>query len=419
MRKIDNAISPKRETLSPVTPVMAETNQKLLDWLPASVLVPYLITAIALALAYGSSFLLVDAMQFAGFQASAAGGIVSAGIIATLIGAIFAGRLAEYTGILPLIAVSSLVMAAAMTSFALVGTGGLAFAYAGGVLLGFGWAVFYTLAPIQLIDRLKPSARLEALTLLSGSQMLGIGGSAPLGHFIADQIGNPSAAYAFYAVFCVVAAVFAMFVQTRLKRQPQLSARAVALSVPTSLSILRGKTVLPVIMMGIGACIFAGLSTFQSIYAASRGLSPNVFFLTFTVTTVALRFSLASMIGKLPLARLALALFVTTLIGIGLLVLNSGSALLYVFASVLFAVGYGLTYSTLNAMVVNLASERGLSISVASQVFALAYFVGSFGFPYFGGLLIAAHGIDVAMLAMAGLVAINIAIISQTLRRPM
>ncbi len=133
---------------------------------------------------------------------------------------------------------------------------------------------------------------------------------------------------------------------------------------------------LPVVMLAIGACTFAGLSTFQSIYAETRGLSPNVFFLTFTVTTVTLRFSVAGMIGKLPLGRLALTLFVTTLIGIGLLVLNPGSELLYVVATVLFAIGYGLTYSTLNAMVVNLAGERGLSISTASQVFTLAYFRG-------------------------------------------
>ncbi len=147
------------------------------------------------------------------------------------------------------------------------------------------------------------------------------------------------------------------------------------------MSILWGRTVLPVVMLAIGACTFAGLSTFQSIYAETRGLSPNVFFLTFTVTTVTLRFSVAGMIGKLPLGRLALTLFVTTLIGIGLLVLNPGSELLYVVATVLFAIGYGLTYSTLNAMVVNLAGERGLSISTASQVFTLAYFRGFVRIP--------------------------------------
>ncbi|MDX8442333.1 hypothetical protein [Mesorhizobium australafricanum] len=57
---------------------------------------------------------------------------------------------------------------------------------------------------------------------------------------------------------------------------------------------------------------------------------------------------------------------------------------LYIAATILFATGYGLTYSTLNAMVVNLAGERDLSAPVASQVFTLGYFVGLFGFPYVG-----------------------------------
>jgi hypothetical protein len=273
------------------------------------------------------------------------------------------------------------------------------------------------LAPIQLIHCLKPASRLEALTLLSGSQMLGIGIAAPLGRFLAGRLGGPAAAYVCFGVFCVLAAVFVLFIRPKIKNLPQLPMQAVALSLDTTLSILRAKTVLPVVTMAIAACTFAGLSTFQSLYAQSRNLAPDVFFLTFTITTVALRFSVASLIGKLPLGRLAVMLFVVTLGGIGLLALNGGNVTLYIFATILFATGYGLTYSTLNAMVVNLAGERNLSVPVASQVFTLGYFVGLFGFPYVAGNLIALNGIDAALLAMIGLVAVNIAIASVTLKR--
>ncbi len=135
------------------------------------------------------------------------------------------------------------------------------------------------------------------------------------------------------------------------------------------------------------------------------------------MTTVALRFTVASTIGKLPLGRLVLALFVATLLGIGLLLANTGYSLVYIPATVLFATGYGLTYSNLNAMIVNLAGERGLSIPVASQVFTLGYFIGSFGFPYIAGNLIAARGIDAALLVMMGLVAANIAIAGWLMRK--
>ncbi|NTB87670.1 MFS transporter [Agrobacterium tumefaciens] len=409
MKNTDNTTHQATEALS--KPVTADTAQDMLaDRLPVGLFAPYLMTAVALAMAYGSSFLLADTLRAAGYAASTAGSIVSVGTVATLVGSLFAGRLAERTGILPLVAVSASIMAAAMACFAMIGTGGLPLAYVGGLLLGLGWAIFYMLAPIQIIHCLKPSARLEALTLLSGSQMLGIGVSAPLGRVIAEHFGGPGNAYAFYAAFCALAAAFSLMIRKRMAVQPQLPMRAVALSVPATLSILRAKTVAPVIMMGIAACTFAGLSTFQSLYADSRGMTPDIFFLTFTVTTVALRFSVASMIGRLPLGRLVFALFVATLLGIGLLVANAGSSVIYILATILFATGYGLTYSTLNAMVVNLAGERGLSIPVASQVFTLGYFVGLFGFPYFAGSLIATHGIDTALLAMIGLVTANIAI---------
>ena len=423
MTNIDNASERNTETLLAAEMARSEphlvapeaTEALLADRLPVGAFAPYLLSAVALAIAYGSSFLLADMLRVAGYGASKAGAVVSAGTVATLIGSVFAGRLAERIGILPLVGASALTMAAAMSCFSLISVGGLLLAYVGGLLLGLGWAVFYMLAPIQVIHCLKPSARLEALTLLSGSQMLGIGLSAPIGHFIAQRFGTPTIAYALYAAFCGLAAAFAMLARRQLKSQPQLPMRAVALSFTSIKSILRTRTAMPILMMGIAACTFAGLSTFQSIYAQSRGLSPDAFFLTFTVTTVALRFSVASLIGKLPLSRLAMTLFVVTLLGILLLAVNTGSSLLYIGATILFATGYGLTYSTLNAMAVNLAEERSLSVPVASQVFTLGYFVGLFGFPYVAGHLIAGRGINSVLTTMMGLVVLNLVVVVLTL----
>lgn len=419
MRDLDNTSHSIGETLSPAskpTP-QATTADLLADSLPASVLAPYFLAAVALAMAYGSSFLLTDLLHSAGYNGAQAGAIVSAGILATLIGSLFAGHLAQRVDIPLLVAVSAAVMAAAMICFAFTASGRLSFAYVGGVLLGFGWALFYMLAPIQLINCLKPASRLQALTLLSGSQMLGIGIAPPLGHFIAGRLGGTVAAYVCCGVFCTMAAMFMLLIRPTIKKQPQLPMHAVALSLSTGLSILRNSTVLPVVAMGIAACTFAGLSTFQSLYAQSRGLTPDIFFLTFTITTVALRFSVAPLIGRLPLRPLAVTLFLVTLAGIGLLTINQGNLTLYIAATILFAIGYGLTYSTLNAMVVNLAGEHDLSVPVASQVFTLGYFVGLFGFPYIAGSLIASRGIDAALLTMIALVTANILISGSMLKR--
>lgn len=111
----------------------------LADKLPARLLIPYLLSALALAIAYGASFLLADALHAAGFEAAEAGTVISIGTLATLIGSTFAGRIAQRTGILPVIAAAGLIMALAMTCFALAASAGIAVAYAGGVLLGLGW----------------------------------------------------------------------------------------------------------------------------------------------------------------------------------------------------------------------------------------------------------------------------------------
>ena len=113
----------------------------------------------------------------------------------------------------------------AMACFALLDAAGLPMAYAGGLLLGLGWAVFYMLAPILLIHCLKPKARLEALTLLSGSQMLGMGLAAPLGHFLARQSGRVSAAFAAYAACCAIAAGVAWLLRRSLPASRSWSSR--------------------------------------------------------------------------------------------------------------------------------------------------------------------------------------------------
>jgi MFS family permease len=364
----------------------------------------------ALALSYGATFLLADALRQAGFEASSAGTVVGIGTVATLTGSFLAGRWAERMGLLPLMACAAVAMACAMASFALMGRWGMPSAWLGGLLLGLGWAVFYMLAPIQIIQCLKPTARLEAFTLLSGSQMLGMGLAAPLGHLLARNSGGICLAFAVYGLLCLVAAGCALLVKRRLSRLPQLPMKAVALSLPAVGRVLRSTAAVPVLLMGISACTFAGLSTFQSLYAQSRGLAPDIFFITFTITTVLLRFTVASWIGRLPLGRLALSLFVLTLCGIALLKVNAGSTVLYGLASILFATGYGLTYSTLNAMAVNVAELLGIPIAVASQVFTLGYFAGAFGFPYVAGALIAASSMDSALLMMLGLMGVNIAI---------
>ncbi|WP_167316033.1 hypothetical protein [Burkholderia lata] len=101
-----------------------------------------------------------------------------------------------------------------------------------------------------------------------------------------------------------------------------------------------------------------------------------------------------------------------------LFVSNPGSEILYVIGSFIFAIGYGLSYSTLNGMAVNLASEKGLSASASSQVFTIAYFTGLFGFPYVASVLVTHGGVNWMIVATIAVVVINLLMLTHTsLRR--
>ena len=308
---------------------------------------------------------------------------------------------------MPTLAMAALTLAAAMICFALIGTQ-MEIAYLGGLLLGIGWSVFYILAPVQVIHHLQPAARVKYLTLLSGAQMFGLGSAPLIGHAVDVQGGSLTTVYVGFAAACAAAAVIMIVAQGALRDLPQLPVTPMALTGALVAQIVRARTALPVAMIGLAACVFAGLSTFQTLYADSRGFSPAIFFLVFTITTVGLRFSVAPLIGRVALGRLVLALFVGTLVALVLLRVNQSSLVLYVLGAAIFAAGYGLTYSALNSMVVNMAGDRGLPISATSQVFTLAYFVGIFGFPYVGGAVIHRSGVNTALSLMAAIVVLNI-----------
>ena len=86
--------------------------------------------------------------------------------------------------------------------------------------------------------------------------------------------------------------------------------------------------------------------------------------------------------------------------------LDRHSVVLYAAATAIFAVGYGLTYAALSSVTVDIAQERALSVAGASQMFTLGYFVGLFGFPYIGGLVVHFGGVNALLAALAAIVAV-------------
>ncbi|MGY4473451.1 MFS transporter [Bradyrhizobium sp. USDA 3364] len=380
--------------------------EKLPDEVPLEVSIPFMLGSINVAASYGSSFFLVDALRSAPQSASIAGTVISTGTVATILCSLVAGRIADLFGVMRTITVAAAVMAIAMICFA-AAPAFMFLAYLGGLSLGIGWSIFYMLAPLQILERVRPAARVKYLTLLSGSQMLGIGLAVPLARTVVEIFGSYIAAYSLFAAACLVGAMLLELAGRALAQAPQIKMAAVRLTFEDVREAFKSNTRYPIVMIGIGACVFSGLSTFQTLYASSRGQSADTFFIVFTLTAVFLRFAAAPVIGKVRLEWVAAFLVVCTMAGLFLLLMNARSAEIYILGTAMFALGYGLSYSTLNGMVVFIAGTDGTSLAVASQVFTLSYFVGLFGFPYIAGQIVSALSFDDLLISMMMLVGSN------------
>ncbi|MGY3443366.1 hypothetical protein ACVW17_003367 [Bradyrhizobium sp. USDA 4473] len=178
------------------------------------------------------------------------------------------------------------------------------------------------------------------------------------------------------------------------------------------MEVFRSSTRYPIIMIGVGGCVFAGLFTFQTLYAASRAQSADTFFLVFTLTAVFMRFAVAPIIGKFRIEHTIAVLFMCTIAGLLILFVNVDSTAIYIFGTMVFALGYGLSYSTLNSMAVDLADQDGTPLAIASQVFTLSYFVGLFGFPIIAGQIVKASSFDHLLMSMMTLVVANTVILA-------
>ncbi|MGY3361718.1 MFS family permease [Bradyrhizobium sp. GM0.4] len=382
----------------------------LVDKLPTAVSLevslPFMLGSASLAASYGSSFFLVEALRSIGQSTTTAGAVISTGTIATILSSLVAGRIADLLGSMRTITFAAAMIAAAMICFASASILPL-FAYIGGLLLGIGWSVFYILAPLQVMCHVQAEARIKYLTLLSGSQMLGIGLAAPLARTAAEAIGSYIAVYSLFAVACILGTMLLDSAGRALAQAPQIKMPAVRLTFKGVVRAFKSNARYPIIMIGIGACVFAGLSTYQSLYATSRALSPDTFFFVFTVTAVFFRFAVAPIIGRFRLELIAALLLACTIAGLFILFFNVDSTAIYILGTASFALGYGLSYSTLNSMIVHIAGVEETSFAISSQVFTLSYFMGLFGFPYIAGQVVKVSNFDCLLICMMMLIAAN------------
>ena len=169
--------------------------------------------------------------------------------------------------------------------------------------------------------------------------------------------------------------------------------------------ILRTRAFVPVIMVCIGASVFAGMNNFQTVFADTRGLDYASFFLSYTITVVVCRIALTTFKGgRRPYLTIAALQYIMAG-SVLLFMFTGGNVPAYIAVAVLFGIGYGASYPILAAMAANDAHDH--LVPQTLQLFALTYFIGIFGFPLIAGWMIVEVGIPALLFLLFVLAAIE------------
>ncbi|WP_150736400.1 MFS transporter, partial [Pseudomonas fluorescens] len=171
----------------------------------------------------------------------------------TFVAVLVSGHLSDRLGAARSIALFGPLLVAASLGFAMTpGFGHLLLFF--GLMLGLGWGVFYTLGPIIVASLVTPAQRAKYFALLSGSMMTGIG-SGPLLGRAASGVGLPGT-WAFYLAALASPIGVLMFWRLGSRLKSTQATTAASITWPATTQVLGSRAVFPIIMVGLGGCVF-------------------------------------------------------------------------------------------------------------------------------------------------------------------
>lgn len=356
--------------------------------------------------AYGLTFMLPRLFQGFGANEKTVGVMLFLTTISTLITVYYAGHLSDRFGRVRTLGVACLSIAVALAAYGLAGgVGGLL--VLASVALGFGWGLTYALSPIVLTRLVTQDERVRYFAILSVALMAGFGLS-PVMASMMETVGlTVNDAFFVTAVLCAVAGgiFFVIVTAVRIHSAASGPEPRSSLSLAAVRAIMGSRARLPVIMVCLGASVFAGMNNFQTVFADERGLNYADYFLAYTLTVVLFRVVLARFKGGanpyLTIAALQYVMFGSVVLFLGI----GGNLPMYLVVAFLFGIGYGVSYPILAAMAANDADPDLLPQTL--QFFALSYFIGIFGFPLVAGWMIVEMGSSALLMLVAALAGIE------------
>ncbi|WP_448130222.1 MFS transporter [Stenotrophomonas rhizophila] len=360
------------------------------------------------AAGYGATFLISMWFRAHGGTDIDAGNTLGMALIGTLIGVPAVGWCAGRIDAAHLAALGASALACGYALLASLP--GLDPAHLPGLaalLIGLGWGMFYLGAPLALSERLTDSARGAGFTRFSAFQMTGICGSPILLTLAVTQGGIPlSTAFIGVAVVGLAASLLLAVFGLREPRRP--CERALRPWVGRIAMIARSAAIRPIVMAGFGGAIFSGMMAFQGSLSEGTRASASTFFAVHAATAVMARLLLARRLLAWPRTPLVGSLLGCLMVGLVCLLGMPVNPAFQIAAAVLTGAGYGLLYPVIQTWAVNGSPQRDRH--AALTWFVVAYFVGIFGFPTFGGWLLVIAGKAVFVWVLIGLATLELAV---------
>lgn len=350
---------------------------------------------------YGATFLLTEHFRAMGGSEIDTSTTLGGAMVGTLIGVPLVGWYAKKLKAARMGAMGAVSVAVGYGLLSLLHTLTPLIALAG-FFLGIGWGIFYLAAPMALSERVSDQDRGFWFTRFGAFQMAGIGFSPIIATALVRQLGfTTSGTFGLIAGATLFAAVLLLIFES-LSPHTQATNAQNGNWVRALPTLLSSRAVYPILMVGLGACVFSGMLTFQSSLVRGTDLAAGTYFAVYAITVVVARFILAPIISRADGDRVAVLLLALMILGI-VTAFGLGFGLIVQIASaILLGLGYGLVYTVIQTQAVNDAPAE--QRSAALTWFVVAYFLGIFGFPVLGGWLIVTVGIPgflTAVLAFA------------------
>jgi MFS family permease len=338
---------------------------------------------------YGATFLISAWFRAQGGSDIDAGNTLSMALIGTLLGVPLVGWCAGKIDAARLAAVAALILAAGYLLLAGLQGDLYLLPRLAVLLLGLGWGMFYLAAPMALSQRLTDAQRGTGFIRFSAFQMTGICGSPVLLTALVPALGL-SVQHTFFVV-SAAGVLAALLLGGFALREPQTDpVRALCPWVKKLPALATTPVLRPVIMVGLGGAVFSGMMSFQDSLTAGTPVHASTFFTVHAATAVVARLLLAQRLplwSRRPLIAGLLGCLITgllCLLGLGL------HPVFQIAAAMLTGAGYGLLYPVIQTWAVNDSAPENRH--AALTWFVVAYFVGIFGFPAFGGWLLVNTG---------------------------